>query len=94
MRQAIIIIIMQAGQPVGGARVRVAERAKDLVASSRGEFWRLLTPGEPTCAVIMKCSGSEQAHTPSGRSLRRGAVSRCRFRLWREKLAKGLTFIW
>ena len=47
-RQAIIIIIMQAGQPVGGASVRVAERAKDLVASSRGEFWRLLTPGEPT----------------------------------------------
>ena len=44
----IIIIIKQAGQPVGGARVRVAERAKDLVASSRGEFWRLLTPGEPT----------------------------------------------
>ena len=33
------------GQAVGGARVRVEERGKDLVTSSRGEFWRLLTPG-------------------------------------------------
>ena len=33
------------GQAVGGARVRVEERGKDLVTSPRGEFWRLLTPG-------------------------------------------------
>jgi len=36
------------GQAVGGARVRVEERGKDLVTSSRGEFWRLLTPGKYT----------------------------------------------
>ena len=36
----------QAGNPVGGAKVRVEERAKDHVASSRGEYWRLLTPGD------------------------------------------------
>ena len=36
---------LQVGQAVGGARVRVEERGKDLVTSSRGEFWRLLTPG-------------------------------------------------
>ena len=34
------------GNPVGGAKVRVEERAKDHVASSRGEYWRLLTPGD------------------------------------------------
>ena len=38
-------IFAQVGQAVGGARVRVEERGKDLVTSSRGEFWRLLTPG-------------------------------------------------
>ena len=36
---------LQVGQAVGGARVRVEEKGKDLVTSSRGEFWRLLTPG-------------------------------------------------
>ena len=36
----------QAGNPVGGAKVRVDEKAKDHVASSRGEYWRLLTPGD------------------------------------------------
>ena len=36
---------MQAGDPVAGAIVRVDERAKDMVTSSQGEFWRLLTPG-------------------------------------------------
>ena len=36
---------MQAGDPVAGAIVRVEERAKDMVTSSQGEFWRLLTPG-------------------------------------------------
>ena len=36
---------MKAGDPVAGAIVRVDERAKDMVTSSQGEFWRLLTPG-------------------------------------------------
>ena len=42
---AIYQLFCKVGQAVGGARVRVEERGKDLVASSRGEFWRLLTPG-------------------------------------------------
>ena len=42
---AISQLFCKVGQAVGGARVRVEERGKDLVASSRGEFWRLLTPG-------------------------------------------------
>jgi hypothetical protein len=30
---------------VAGAVVRVEERGKDHVTSSRGEYWRLLIPG-------------------------------------------------
>ena len=35
----------QDGRPAEGATVVVSERAKDIVTSSRGEWWRMLMPG-------------------------------------------------
>ena len=50
---AIYQLFCKVGQAVGGARVRVEERGKDLVASSRGEFWRLLTPGLFSLVILV-----------------------------------------
>ena len=50
---AISQLFCKVGQAVGGARVRVEERGKDLVASSRGEFWRLLTPGLFSLVILV-----------------------------------------
>ena len=39
------IVTDAAGEAVAGAVVRVRGRTKDVVTSSRGEYWRLLVPG-------------------------------------------------
>ena len=39
------IVTDAAGEAVAGAVVRVRGRGKDVVTSSRGEYWRLLVPG-------------------------------------------------
>ena len=39
------IVTDPAGEAVAGAVVRVRGRTKDVVTSARGEYWRLLVPG-------------------------------------------------
>ena len=44
----LVPTLVQAGVPVAGAVVVVKGRDKDLVTSTRGEWWRLLVPGSYT----------------------------------------------
>ena len=57
--------------------MRVEERAKDHVASTRGEYWRLLTPGVPYmmwALIRKKIMTFEQVFTPFGLTMRIGAA--------------------
>ena len=48
MASLLVPVLVQAGVPVAGAVVVVEGRDKDLVTSTRGEWWRLLVPGSYT----------------------------------------------
>ena len=51
----------QDGSPAVGAVVRVSGRAKDVLTTTRGEWWRLLEPGTYSVTATLGGRGSREA---------------------------------
>ena len=56
------VVTRENGQPANKAVVKVSGHAKDIVTTSRGEWWRILTPGNFLLSKDLNLSHMSNVH--------------------------------
>lgn len=57
------------GDPIAGAKIKVAGIDHDIVSTDRGEYWRLLLPGDYKITVVASDFRPSEEHSITIRSL-------------------------